>query len=112
LACYQNFAEHGYNFVAAVDSDPTKVGTKLPSGLEVHAPSELKRLAVEKKIDIAIITTPPQTAQEAADTAAAAGIRGILNFAPVQLSMPANVRVKKVDLTTEFDNLAYHLYAG
>lgn len=112
LASYKSFSDHGYNFVAAVDADPAKVGEILPSGLAVHAMADLPKLAAEHKVDIAIITTPAPAAQEAAEAAANAGIRGILNFAPVQLSLPSNVRVKKVDLTTEFDNLAYHLYAG
>ena len=112
LASYKSFGEHGYNFVAAVDVDPHKIGTALPSGLLIRPLSELKKIAADLKVDIAIITTSPPAAQEAAEAAAAAGIRGILNFAPVQLSLPPNVRLKRVDLTTEFDNLAYHLYAG
>ena len=50
--------------------------------------------------------------QKATDAVIAAGVRGILNFAPTQIVAPPEVRVKKVDLTTEFDNLAYHLYAS
>ncbi|GAB4256846.1 MULTISPECIES: redox-sensing transcriptional repressor Rex [Deferrisoma] len=112
LASYRSFTEHGYVFVAAFDVDPKKVGTFLPSGIPIEHLDELPRVAREKKIEIAIITTPAEAAQEAADAAVRAGIRGILNFAPVQVSVPEHVKMKRVDLTTEFDNLVYHLSSG
>jgi redox-sensing transcriptional repressor len=111
LASYRNFSEHGYNFVAAFDSDPKKIGEDLGGGMVIHAMEDLPRVAAEQGIEIAIITTPAETAQAAASAIVAAGIRGILNFAPTQLQVPDDIKVKKVDLTTEFDNLVYHLYA-
>lgn len=111
LVSYRNFSEHGYNFVAAFDVDQEKVGQELPSGVVVHSLDDLPRIARELEIEIAIITTPADAAQSAADKVVAAGIRGILNFAPTQIQVPAEAKVKKVDLTTEFDNLVYHLYA-
>ena len=111
LLSYRNFTDHGYDFVAAFDVDPAKTGEKLPNGLLVLPMEKLSETAREKAVDLAIITTPAEGAQAAADAVIAAGIRGILNFAPMQLSVPNDVKVKKVDLTTEFDNLAYHLYA-
>lgn len=111
LVSYRNFSEHGYNFAAAFDVDPAKIGTQLPGGVRVHALDDLPRVAAEKEIEIAIITTTAETAQGVADRIVAAGIKGILNFAPIQLQVPEGVKVKKVDLTTEFDNLVYHLYA-
>lgn len=112
LLSYRNFTEHGYDFVAAFDADPAKTGTTLPNGLEVFPMESLPTAAKELAIDIAIITTPAESAQAAADMVVAAGVKGILNFAPAQISVPNDVKVKKVDLTTEFDNLAYHLYAS
>ncbi len=111
LASYRNFTEHGYTFVAAFDVDPKKVGTYLPSGVPIHAMEDMPRVAAEKKIEIAIITTPGEAAQAAADMVVRSGIKGILNFAPVQIHVPPDIKVKKVDLTTEFDNLVYHLYS-
>ncbi len=112
LLCYRNFSEHGYEFVAAFDSDASKIGEKTPCGIIVRDIKDLPAVAKEFSVDIAIITTSAQGAQEAATAAAAAGVRGILNFAPVHLSVPKEMKVKKVDLTTEFDNLAYHLQPG
>ena len=111
LASYKNFSEHGYNFVAAFDVDPKKVGNVLTGGVQVFAMEDLPRVAADLDIEIAIITTPAEAAQAAANKVTGAGIRGILNFAPTQLQVPDGVKVKKVDLTTEFDNLVYHLYA-
>lgn len=111
LTSYRNFAEHGYNFVAAFDVDPAKIGQTLAEGVKVHPMKDLPRVAAERQVEIAIITTPADTAQSAADQIVAAGVRGILNFAPTQIQVPEGVKVKKVDLTTEFDNLVYHLYA-
>lgn len=111
LLSYRNFSEHGYNFAAAFDTDPAKVGSVLPGGVAIHAMEDLPRIAAEREIDVAILTTPASAAQSAADDIVAAGIKGILNFAPTQIQVPEGVKVKKVDLTTEFDNLVYHLYA-
>lgn len=111
LLSYRNFSEHGYNFAAAFDADPAKVGTVLPGGIAVHSMEDLPRVTGERNIDVAILTTPADAAQSAANQIVAAGIKGILNFAPTQLQVPEGVKVKKVDLTTEFDNLVYHLYA-
>ncbi|TLN15729.1 redox-sensing transcriptional repressor Rex [bacterium] len=112
LLCYRNFSEHAYEFAAAFDSDASKIGEKPPGGIIVRDIKDLPAVAKEFSVDIAIITTSAQGAQEAATAAAAAGVRGILNFAPVHLSVPKEMKVKKVDLTTEFDNLAYHLQPG
>jgi len=112
LASYRNFSDHGYNFVAAFDVDPAKIGTLLTGGIKVENLADIARVVQEKRIDMAIVTTPAAAAQDAVDAAAAAGIRGILNFAPTQVTEPPGVHIKRVDLTTEFDNLAYHLSAG
>ena len=111
LVSYRNFAEHGYNFVAAFDVGPNQMGEVLRDGMVIHPMEDLSRLAAELQIEIAIITTPASAAQAAAAAIVAAGIRGILNFAPIQLLVPDDIKVKKVDLTTELDNLVYHLYA-
>lgn len=111
LLSYRSFSEHGYDFVAAFDADPDKANTVLPNGIVIMPMESLDAEAKNKAVDIAIITTPAESAQAAADAVMAAGIKGILNFAPVQINVLPDVKVKKVDLTTEFDNLAYHLYA-
>jgi len=111
LASYKSFSEHGYNFVAAFDVDETKIGECLPNKSLVRHLDDLAKVAKEQDIEIAILTIPARFAQAVVDRIVAAGIKGILNFAPVKLKVPDGVKVKRVDLTTEFDNLVYNLYA-
>ncbi len=107
LLSYGNFVKQGYHFVAVFDADPAKVGRSLGRGLEVLPMSELGPTVAERDIEIGIITAPAAAAQEVTDRLVAAGVRGILNFAPVRISVPEGLIVKHVDLTQEFDNLAY-----
>ncbi|HEY8369558.1 MAG TPA: redox-sensing transcriptional repressor Rex [Thermodesulfobacteriota bacterium] len=107
LLSYGNFVKQGYHFVAAFDADPAKIGRPLAHGLQVLPMTDLASVAAERNIEIGIITAPAQAAQEVADQLVAAGIRGILNFAPIRITVPEGTIVKHVDLTQEFDNLAY-----
>lgn len=107
LLSYSNFVKQGYHFVAVFDADPAKIGRSFGQGLEVLPMSELARAVSERNIEIGIITAPASAAQAVADQLVAAGIRGILNFAPVRIAVPEGRIVKHVDLAQEFDNLAY-----
>jgi redox-sensing transcriptional repressor len=107
LLSYGNFVKQGYHFVAVFDADPAKVGRSLVRGLEVLPMADLARVVPERNIEIGIITAPAQAAQHVADQLVAAGVRGILNFAPVRIAVPEGLIVKHVDLAQEFDNLAY-----
>jgi redox-sensing transcriptional repressor len=107
LLSYGNFVKQGYHFVAAFDADPAKVGRSIGRDLEVLPMADLPRIVAEREIEIGIITAPAPAAQEVADRLVAAGVRGVLNFAPVRIVVPEGVIVKHVDLTQEFDNLAY-----
>lgn len=107
LLSYSNFVKQGYHFVAVFDADPAKTGRSFGPGLEVFPMPELTRVVAERSIEIGIITAPAQAAQEVADRLVVAGVRGILNFAPVRIAVPEGLIVKHVDLAQEFDNLAY-----
>ena len=107
LAAYNGCASRGIEVVALLDEDPDVVGRTI-SGLTVEAMSDLPRVARERAVAIALIATPARSAQAAADAVVAAGIPSILNFAPISLDVPAEVRVRKVDLATEVQILAVH----
>jgi redox-sensing transcriptional repressor len=107
LANYRGFPERGFRVVALVDVDPQKVGEAV-GGLHVHHVDELAMLVRMHRIAIGAIATPSTAAQEVADRMVAAGIRSILNFAPVTISVPANVSVRKVDLAVELQILAFY----
>lgn len=107
LAAYNGFASRGIEVVALLDKDPAVVGRKA-AGLTIEGMDDLPRLARERAVAIALIATPARSAQAAADAVVAAGITSILNFAPVSLEVPPEVQVRKVDLATEVQILAFH----
>jgi redox-sensing transcriptional repressor len=107
LAHYKGFAERGFRVVALVDVDPEKVGMRLDE-LEIRPIGDLAALAMEHAVGIGVIATPASAAQEVADRMVAAGIRSILNFAPAVVTAPEGVTIRKVDLATELQILAYY----
>ncbi|HVP76567.1 MAG TPA: redox-sensing transcriptional repressor Rex [Thermodesulfobacteriota bacterium] len=113
LLSYKDFLKQNYKIVAAFDIDPPRVigrvSEKLGKPVEVFPVSRIKEVAKERKIEIGIITTPPSEAQGVANMLVEAEVRGILNFAPAQVTVPEGFVVKDVFFTTILDNLAYLL---
>jgi redox-sensing transcriptional repressor len=107
LAGYGGFTERGFPVAAIVDIDPDKVDSVI-GGVRVRPLDELAQLVASKSISIGVIATPPATAQDAADRLVKAGVTSILNFAPVVLSVPVGITVRKVDLAVELQILSYH----
>lgn len=111
LAGYGGFRERGFPVGAIVDVDPAKVGTPVggdPGGIVVEHLDDLEQIVARTGTAIGVVATPPGSAQEAADRLVAAGVRSIMNFAAVVLSVPAGVTVRKVDLAVELQILSYH----
>jgi redox-sensing transcriptional repressor len=108
LAQYPGFRQRGFNVTAIYDTDPRKVGGRW-NGLVVrdvrHLEGDLKR----DPSDIAILVTPAEAAQEVADRLVHAGVKAILNFAPVQLTVPGDVAVKSVNMALELETLSFAL---
>lgn len=94
--------------VAIFDDDPAKIGEKIDN-LEIKPMSEFRKTCEELQIRMAIVTVPARAAQEVVDEVVAAGIRAILNFAPVKLHVPEGVHLATADLTLELQRLAYYL---
>jgi redox-sensing transcriptional repressor len=107
LANYRGFAERGFRAAALVDNDPTKVG-EVVGELRVRPVEDLAAIAREHDALIGVISTPANAAQQVADAMVDAGIRSILNFAPVSLAVPEGVSVRKVDLAVELQILTYY----
>ena len=107
LAGYGGFATRGFEVVALFDTDPKVVG-EVVSGLPVRPLDHLETLVQEQPIAIGVVATPAGPAQEVCDRLVAAGVRSVLNFAPCVLSVPDDVDVRKVDLATELQILAFH----
>lgn len=104
-----NFKKRGYNFVAAFDSDPEKVGGGFPGGLIIEPISKIMETVKALHIEIGLITTPAFEAQRMANLLMDAGVKAVLNFAPIQVRAPEGCIVENVDLTVTLEDLAYHL---
>ncbi len=107
LAGYAGFASRGFRIAALVDADPARVGTSI-QGMAVRDIADLERIVDEDNITIAVLTTPASAAQDICDRLVAAGVTSILNFAPVVLTVPSHVDVRKVDLAAELQILSFH----
>jgi redox-sensing transcriptional repressor len=108
LANYGGFGERRFRVVGLFDSDPLKVGVRV-DGLTVEPMDRLSRAVADRSASIGIVATPAHAAQEVADALAAAGVRSILNFAPVVIKAPPGVEVRRVDLSTELQVLTFYL---
>lgn len=107
LANYAGVNGRGFQVVGVVDKDETKIGSVV-GGVRVRHADELVQIAQSKSVSIGVVATQAAQAQEAADALVRAGIGSILNFAPVVLSVPRGVNVRKVDLALELQILSYH----
>jgi len=108
LSSYRGFLKEGFDIVALFDIDPSKVGKRKKETPPVYPLSQLKTFVKKQHVAIAIIAVPALAAQKAADAAIEGGIGSILNFAPVELSAPAKIHIRNVDLATELITLAYY----
>jgi redox-sensing transcriptional repressor len=113
LANYGGFASRGFRVVGLVDADPSRIGEKIPAGRDgetvlVRSIADLEDVVLDGEASIGVIATPAGAAQEVCDRLVAAGVTSILNFAPAVLSTPDGVDVRKVDLATELQILAFH----
>lgn len=107
LANYGGFASRGFRLVALFDQDPHLVGTDI-AGLRVRPFTELVAVTRAEGALIGVVATPAAAAQQVADALVNGGVHSILNFAPVVLSVPAAVDVRRVDLASELQILAFH----
>jgi redox-sensing transcriptional repressor len=107
LANYGGFASRGFRIAALVDADPSRLGEEV-AGLKVRHADELEQIVQDLGIAIGVVATPARAAQLVCDRLVAAGVTSILNFAPAIVQVPEGVDLRKVDLSTELQILAYH----
>jgi redox-sensing transcriptional repressor len=108
LANYGGFSASNFHIVALFDNDPSKQGVT-EKGIPIHPIERLAEVVTSTNIDIVALAVPPAHAQAAVDAVAAAGVRAVLNFAPVHIAAPEGVKVKTVDLTISLESLSYAL---
>ncbi len=107
LANYGGFASRGFTVVGLLDADPAVIGQSV-AGLTVRPVAELEDVVHAEVAQIGVVATPAEVAQQVCDRLVAAGVGSVLNFAPCVLAVPDSVMVRKVDLSTELQILAFH----
>lgn len=107
LARYNGFGDRGFRIALIFDNDPTKVGEAL-SGFTVHAAAEIPRLVPEHHIQLAMLAVPAEHAQAVANQLVQAGVRGILNYAPINLTVPDGVQVQYIDPVTHLQRMTFY----
>jgi len=108
LARYGGFAHRGFRVVALFDNDPAKIGQTI-GDLEIMSIDRLAEVVRERGIRVAMLTVPAQAAQRIADVCAAAGIKAILNYAPITLKVPEGALVQHTDPVTHLQRMTYYL---
>jgi redox-sensing transcriptional repressor len=106
LLRYRGFQQQGFRFVALFDADAHKIGQQV-DGLKIHALDDMPATIAATGAELAVLAVPADAAQPVADALVAAGIRGILNFAPTVLRVPAGVSLVAVDLAVQLEQLAF-----
>jgi redox-sensing transcriptional repressor len=108
LAQYPGFREKGFQVSALYDASPAKVGTTVNS-IQIRNIKRLASDACTEHFDIGVIAVPAEGAQSVADTMVAAGIKAIMNFAPVQIAVPTDIVTRTVNMGLEFEALSFAL---
>ena len=108
IAHYGGFANQGFHIKAVFDSDLSKIGQKV-NGIVVQNAKSLSEVISSQQIKMAVIAVPTSVAQEVADKLIEAGVRAILNYAPITLNVPDHVRVQYIDPVVHLQKMAYYL---
>ena len=110
LANYNGFGRSNFTVVALFDNDRQKIGHRIgDEEILVHDVDEVAKVIREEAIDVMVIAVPAKAAQRVLNQVMSAGIKAVLNFAPVSLTSRRGVKVKTVDLTTSLESLSYFL---
>jgi len=112
LADYPGFRQEGFEIAALFDNLSAKVGQSSRGGVPIQDIHDLRKLARRDGISIAVIAVPAASAQRVVDLVVASGIKAVLNFSPGTLQVPADVKLKSVDLTVSLESLSFYLARG
>ncbi len=108
LANYQGFRDRGFHIVAIFDKDKDKVGEKIGDFRVEDAETMVERIR-QLGVKVAMLTVPAPAAQAVADQLAQAGVKAILNYAPISLNVPGGVKVQYIDPSTHLQRMTYYL---
>ncbi len=108
LVHYQGFATQGFRLVAIFDNAPKKIGMTV-SDLTVQDVADLPRVVRTQKLEMVILAVPANVAQSVANQLVDLGVRAILNYAPITLSVPPEVHVYHIDPVVGLQSMTYYL---
>ena len=108
LAHYNGFSDHGFRISLIFDNDPAKVGNRI-NDFEIQPVSRLSELIQNHNITLAMVAVPAEAAQAVTDELVKAGVRGILNYAPINLVVPDNVHVQYIDPVVHLQRITYYV---
>jgi redox-sensing transcriptional repressor len=108
LAHYNGFRDRGFRITMLFDNDPAKVSTML-DGFQIYDVAQMKDLIRQHGITLAMIAVPAEAAQKVADALVAAGVRGLLNYAPINLAVPEGVKVQYIDPVVHLQRITYYV---
>ncbi len=111
LKSYTGFSDRGFDIVAVFDASPDKIGTDA-DGVTIRSVDELDAGLAEEGVEIVIMATPAAETQALVDRVVGAGIKAILNLAPVRLQVPDDVAVRQVCMSTDLQILSFYLAQG
>ncbi|MCD6406543.1 redox-sensing transcriptional repressor Rex [Candidatus Aerophobetes bacterium] len=108
LLAYPGLKKGKFQIKLAFDNDPLKIGKTIEK-ITVQNAEKIPELLPLHNVKIGIITTPPEVAQDVADKLIKGKVRGILNFAPVQLTAPKRIKVKNIDMSILLETISYFI---
>lgn len=106
LLGYKGFSSQGFQIVAALDTDKKKMGTVV-EGVKIHSIDDLEKIVRQHRVRLGMVAVPAPAAQDVVDQLVAAGIDGIVNFAPVTINLPDHVSHVGVDLASELEQITF-----
>ena len=108
LARYQGFLNRGFQIIMVFDNDPSKVG-EMAGNFKVESTDGMVERIREAGVKMAMLTVPAAAAQDVADMVVKAGVKAILNYAPITINVPPDVRVQHIDPATHLQRMTYYL---
>jgi len=108
LVHYKGFSDRGFRIACVFDNSPQKIGKKI-GDFVVHPIDEMQKIVQERGIKIAMIAVPAEKAQEVANKLIEVGVRALLNYAPMTLNVPADVKVQYIDPVVQMQRMTFYL---
>ena len=108
IAHYRGFADRGFHISCVFDASPARIGEDI-GDFSVQDVKEMNQIITERSIKLAMIAVPAEHAQSVADALIAAGVTGLLNYAPINLNVPESVRVQYIDPVVHLQRMTYYV---